>query len=484
MNNKKFAAVLAAVLAAVMVISLLMGLLAGSVNAASSSEIQNQIDKLEQEKAELKQQMEELEQNIAHNKKDIQSMIAQKSSLDQQMALLHGQITLAQQTITAYNLMIADTQDELDSAEKKLALLHEAYKQRIRAMEEQGEISYWSVIFEANSFFEMLDHLNMAAEIAKADRQRLDEIRKVAQQVEEARTQLQQKKQAAEAERRELEEAEAALIVKRAQAEGVMIDLLAKGDEYFKEMSDCEQKDHDIMDQLAGLEKDKIWAEYLEWLATSVPPTTTTTAPPTTLPPTTLPPTTLPPTTIPPTTVKPTTPQPTQPKPTEPKPTVPQPTVPTKPTVPQPTVPTINGIPGKLVDGYYWYVPLPLDSYWVSSEFGYRTHPITGQINSYHKGVDMAAVEGTPIYATRDGVVRVTAYEAGGAGYYVSLGHTGGYISVYMHMTHYIVKPGDRVVAGQIIGYVGSTGGSTGNHLHFGIAKDGTYMNPRLFLDL
>jgi murein DD-endopeptidase MepM/ murein hydrolase activator NlpD len=136
------------------------------------------------------------------------------------------------------------------------------------------------------------------------------------------------------------------------------------------------------------------------------------------------------------------------------------------------------------VDGHLWYLPLPVGSYWVSSEFGYRVHPTTGQIDSYHKGIDLAAAEGTPIFAVRDGVVRVTAYDAGGGGFYVSLGHTGSYISVYMHMTHYIVKPGQRVTAGQIIGYVGSTGAqSTGNHLHLGIAKDGTYMNPRLFFD-
>ena len=94
----------------------------------------------------------------------------------------------------------------------------------------------------------------------------------------------------------------------------------------------------------------------------------------------------------------------------------------------------------------------------------------------------MGAVQGTPVYATRDGVVRVTAYQANGAGYYVSLGHTGGYISVYMHMTHYIVRQGEYVQAGQIIGYVGSTGGSTGPHLHFGIAKNSTYVDPMLYI--
>jgi murein DD-endopeptidase MepM/ murein hydrolase activator NlpD len=453
MNKKKLTTLIAASLAVVMALSLLLGLLPGTAMAASSGEIQNQIDKLEAEQGKLQDKIDEIESNLAQNNKEIKNMIARKSGIDQQISALHEQVTLIKQMVTAYNLMIADKQDELDSAERKLALLHEAYKDRIRAMEEQGEISYWSVIFEANSFFEMLDHLNIVAEIARADRQRLDEIRKVAQQVEDARTQLQEHKKGLEVKRRELEDSERTLLARQAEAEGLLLDLLAQGDDYSFELDQSEKLQHDLMDKLAGLEKDKIWAEYLEWLATSVPPTTTTTAPPTTVPPTT----------IPKPTVKPTT---------KPAPT-------TKPT----TKPTVNGSTGKEVDGYVWYLPLPKRSYWVSSEFGPRTHPVTGKVNSYHKGIDLAANAGTPIYAVRDGVVRVASYEYGGAGYYVSLGHDGGYSSIYMHMTRYIVKVGQHVKAGDIIGYVGSTGGSTGNHLHLGIAKNGTYVNPRLYFD-
>lgn len=439
MNKKKLVAFTAAVLAGVMAISLVADFLTGSVSAASSSEIQSQIDALQQQQQDLKDQMAQLETNLEANKKDIKSMITRKNGIDQQIALLHAQITVVKQTVTAYNLMIADKQDELDIAEKRLSTLHTAYKDRIRAMEEQGEISYWSVIFEANSFFEMLDHIQMVAEIARADRQRLAEIREVAQQVDQTRTELQEHKKSLEQQRRELEASEESLTVKRGEADGLLLELLVKGDEYAFEMSESEKLQHDLMNQIAGLENDKELAEYLEWLATSVPPTTTTTVPPT----------------------------------TKPSPTV-------RPST-RPTDPTNQAGTGNKVDGYVWYIPTK--DYRVSSEFGPRTHPITGKPDTYHYGIDLAAAEGTPIFATRDGVVRVTAYQDGGAGYYVSLGHEGGYISVYMHMTHYIVKKGEYVKAGQIIGYVGSTGGSTGNHLHFGIAKDGTYVNPRLYLD-
>ena len=110
-----------------------------------------------------------------------------------------------------------------------------------------------------------------------------------------------------------------------------------------------------------------------------------------------------------------------------------------------------------------------------------RIHPIH-KVERFHEGVDMAAPQGTPIYAAKSGKVTTTSYQAGGAGYYVSINHGDGFASIYMHMTHYIVKPGQHVSTGQVIGYVGSTGGSTGPHLHFGISYNGTYVNPMSYI--
>ena len=90
--------------------------------------------------------------------------------------------------------------------------------------------------------------------------------------------------------------------------------------------------------------------------------------------------------------------------------------------------------------------------------------------------------QGTPIYATRAGKVTRTSYQAGGAGNYVSINHLDGFSSIYMHMTHYVVSEGQSVSQGQLIGYVGSTGISTGPHLHFGISYAGTYVNPLAYV--
>ena len=123
----------------------------------------------------------------------------------------------------------------------------------------------------------------------------------------------------------------------------------------------------------------------------------------------------------------------------------------------------------------------PVSGYRLTSAFGMRKHPVLG-VNRMHNGVDMACAAGTPIYATRAGTVTTASYQANGAGNYVSINHLDGFSSVYMHMTHYVVSAGQNVSAGQLIGYVGNTGISTGPHLHFGISYAGTYVNPLAYI--
>lgn len=124
----------------------------------------------------------------------------------------------------------------------------------------------------------------------------------------------------------------------------------------------------------------------------------------------------------------------------------------------------------------------PIAYTYLSSPFGYRWHPIYGDWR-LHEGVDLAAPKNTPIYASRSGKIKVASYQSGGAGYYVNIDHGDGYLSCYMHMTKYIVSPGQYVVAGQVIGYCGATGAATGYHLHFGIYYNGTAVNPAQYIN-
>ena len=119
---------------------------------------------------------------------------------------------------------------------------------------------------------------------------------------------------------------------------------------------------------------------------------------------------------------------------------------------------------------------MPLASMRLSSSFGNRRHPIHGGW-SRHSGIDLAAPYGTPIMATGSGVV-TRAGSNGGYGLMVGLDHGDGTETRYAHMSRYVVRPGDRVSEGQVIGYVGSTGNSTGPHLHYEVLVGGRPVDP------
>ena len=112
----------------------------------------------------------------------------------------------------------------------------------------------------------------------------------------------------------------------------------------------------------------------------------------------------------------------------------------------------------------------------MASGFGYRLHPIL-KYRKFHAGMDFSAKTGTPIMATGDAVVK-KVLRTGGYGKHVVLDHGFGYETLYGHMNKYIVKRGQKVKRGEVIGYVGSTGLSSGPHLHYEVHKNGKVMNP------
>ena len=120
----------------------------------------------------------------------------------------------------------------------------------------------------------------------------------------------------------------------------------------------------------------------------------------------------------------------------------------------------------------------------VSSRFGTRRHPISGYTRM-HQGVDFAAPTGTPIIAAGDGVIQKRGW-MGGYGNYIEIKHNKQFSTAYAHMSRFdpALKQGDRVRQGQVIGYVGSTGRSTGPHLHFEVVKDGAKMDPMKLQDI
>ncbi len=122
----------------------------------------------------------------------------------------------------------------------------------------------------------------------------------------------------------------------------------------------------------------------------------------------------------------------------------------------------------------------PLERYKrLSSSFGYRKHPIRGSVRM-HTGIDLASWTGTKIFAADSGTV-IRAGWLGGYGYCVMIDHHNGYVTVYGHCSKILVDVGDNVRRGDYIAQVGSTGASTGPHLHFEVRRNGTPINPAAF---
>ena len=424
-NRRKWVSIMAGVMAAIMLLSLILSIIPTNVSAASSSEIKKQIAELKNQKKELESQMKDVQNQTEENEDEIANLVSQKNSIDQEIFLLIEQIDNINQQLSAYALLIADKQDELDDARQHLDALNEKNKARIRAMEEDGEISYWSVLFKASSFSDLLDRLSMIDEIAAADRKRLQEMNEAAEEVAVAQDALEAEKEELEVVKEEMDAAQAVLDEKRAEADAVLDELVKKGYELEELYAQMEADEDAIMNEIAQKEKEYNEAKRREWIQYM---STYVTQPPATQP---------------------------------------------------------GGGGGTTSSGggassSGWLVPCAYRA--VSSPFGPRPAPTAGA-STNHQGVDLSAPQGTPIYASRTGIVTTATYGKS-AGYYVSINHGDGFSSIYMHMTNYIVSKGQAVSAGQVIGYVGSTGVSTGPHLHFGISYNGAYVNPANYVAL
>ncbi len=124
----------------------------------------------------------------------------------------------------------------------------------------------------------------------------------------------------------------------------------------------------------------------------------------------------------------------------------------------------------------------PVDNISLSSNFGTRSDPFNGH-KRLHQGVDIRGPLGTPVYATADGVVEVAEFNNGGYGNLVEINHGNGLQTRYGHLSRLIAQPNEFVRRGQLIGLMGSTGRSTGSHLHYEVRIDGNAVNPLPYID-
>lgn len=382
------------------------------------TQLKNEIDALEEEKEKIDAQIDSMQVQIRDNMSQIEKLVAEKDMIDQQVALLHDKMQNVNRQIAVYSTMIVEKQQALDAAQARLEALKLQYKERIRAMEENGNLTYWEVIFQANSFAELLDRLTMIEEINRGDRERLAQISRAAEEVEAAKTELEVKMQQQTLAREELQQIREDMEAKQKQAEALLQQLLSKGAEYEKYIAEQEAKAEELagkIDEKEGLLSKLEKEEFDKWQETQKPENGNG-----------------------------------------------------------------NETGSNTVDGTTWIVPINYTYF--SSPYGMRPHPIEG-IWKMHNGVDLDAPMNTPIYASRSGKVYYRGWWGTG-GNTIMINHQDGYISRYLHMESFAVANGEWVAAGQVIGYCGSSGGSTGPHLHFEIQKNGVYVNPAEYINI
>lgn len=434
-NRKRFVSILAGLMAALMILTLILSLLPTRASAASSSEIRKQINELKNQKKEIQAQIEDLKDQYQKNENEIADIVARKNIIDQEIGLLHAQITNITEQISAFSVLVADKQDELDNAQTRFEQMNEDCKVRIRAMEEEGSLTYWEVLFRATSFSNLLDRLTMVEEIAASDIRRLQELSDAADAVEVSRQELALEKEELDATKAELDATQAQLDEKREEADALIQELLSHAEELEELREQKEKEDEELMSHIAEMEQAYNRAKEEEWLAYIA---TATTAAPT-----------------------------------------------TQPGGGDGGIDFGNGGGSNNSGGNNnagstsWIRPCNYVK--VTSPYGFREQPTAGA-SRFHQGIDLGAPAGTTIVASRAGTVTSAGY-SNSLGWYVTINHGDGFSSMYGHMLGpAYVSSGTYVSQGKSIGGVGSTGISTGNHLHFAILYNGAYQNPAAYV--
>lgn len=408
------------VLAIVLLGSLISGALVIMVNAASSSEIEKDLLALREQQAELKEQSDALKAEIAENQQQTQTLVGKKADIDQQMNVTRQSIDNLNAQIQQYSLLIAQKQDELDASIAEHEALQAQYKTRLRSMEETGSISYWSILFQANSFSDLLDRVDMIGEIAKSDQLMMEKLAEASKKIEQERTELETQMAGLETAKQELAEQQTLLEQQRADSDQLILQMSAEYAALSDEYDAAEAAKDELLEQIKKTETDYFNALSAEEAARLAALNAQNNN-------------------------------------------------------------RVTSSSGGASSSSGFLYPLPY-SVEITSAFGPRTNPVTGQYSS-HSGVDFGASQGTSIYACKSGTVTVAGY-AEAWGYYVTINHGDGYSTLYAHMTNYIVATGDYVAQGDVIGYVGNTGWSTGPHLHLSVLYNGAYVNPMNYVSM
>ena len=405
-------------LAVVMLLSVLMPAMTTLAGAAVT---QQDIDNYKSSLQDVQGQRSELQKKLDALQDDKEATQEKLALLQEQILLTEQQIGESQKLLDSYDQQIEDKKAEITKLEEQEDQQYDEFYTQTRWMEENGGASFISIIFQASSFSELLDYMMLVTDIMNYNDKIITQLEKTQADLAQARDDLQSARDDQAATQKQLESAKTDLDKQKEEADQYYQQLLSDEKNYNSKVAQLEDDEKQIQ---ADLEEAQ--AKYEAELEAAQKPTT-------------------------------------------------PPSTGGGSTGGGSNTGGGGGSTGPVVDpSGNWYWPLP-GYYYISSVFGGRYHPITG-VWETHTGTDIPAPGGTPIQCAKDGVVTTVRPESFGSSYgnYCIVYHGNGYATLYAHMQSTPnVTEGQSVSAGDVIGYVGTTGSSTGNHLHFELRING-----------
>ena len=408
------------IIAVILAILMVLGLFV-SILPSAYAITQDDIDELQRKKEEASARVQEAQERLDGLQEEQSNVLEQKVALDVQNAAAAEEMNLILQEIAMYDEIIEDKNQEVEQARSVEEEQGRRYRTRVRAMEENGGYNILTLLLNAHNFSDFLSALDDMGEIMESDKT-------MERQYRDARLETERVKAEFEAIRAEVQEKQSALRAEQARIQGQIdeanatLDALAEDIEAALEQYTLEQ----AAEEEASEAVTKLIAEYEEQKRREAEAAAAAAR--------------------------------------------------------AAWEASGGGLGAGNASGsgsFGW--PVPCSSR-VTSRFGYRSDPFTGAAAG-HAGIDIDGFghDGDIIVAAAGGTVISAVYSGGGYGNYVLIDHGNGFQTLYAHMSDLAVGSGQWVSAGETIGYLGSTGRSTGTHCHFEIRDNGTPIDPEAY---
>lgn len=387
---------------------------------------ESNLSEAQQEKKTLEndlQKAKELIDSLKGSKEDIQSEV---EKLDKQLNEISGKVKELESQLSKKRQEIADTESALNKAKEQEKKQYRNMKKRIQFMYENGQTSYVEMLFSADSFTDFLNAVEYITQISQYDRKMLKEYQNMQVTIADTQKTLETDYASLQSLQAKVQEEKQAVAALESAKKGELNDVaddLTDAQSVAKAYEAEIQAQNEVIAQIQAAQKRAAEQQAVQQQAQAAEENQGATD-----------------------------------------------AAGENQNTAQNTTPSGNG---QSTGSMMWPCP---SSKRVTSDYGPRTSPTNGA-SSNHKGIDIGAAYGADIVAADGGTVLVATYSSSG-GNYVIIDHGGGLCTVYMHASSLTVSAGQTVSKGQVIAKVGSTGISTGNHLHFGVTLNGVYVSP------